>query len=127
MDVRPIRNDDDLTWALDEVARYFEQEPAPGTPDADRFDVLSTLIEAYENAHHPIPDAEPAAILRYAVEELGRSQEELSALLGSASHADEVLAGTRRLTVEMIASISEAWRIPAGALMPRAAESAKAA
>ena len=127
MNIRPIRNEDDLSWALSEVAGYFDREPAPGSPDADRFDVLSTLIEAYEASHHPVPDAEPTAVLRYAMEELGRSQAELASLLGSRSRASEILSGRRRLTLEMIAAISEAWRIPIGALVPRPASSAKAA
>ncbi|MDH6638057.1 UNVERIFIED_ORG: antitoxin component HigA of HigAB toxin-antitoxin module [Methylobacterium sp. SuP10 SLI 274] len=56
MDIRAIRNDDDLTWALREIEPYFAREPAFGTPEAERFDVLTTLIEAYESRHYPIPE-----------------------------------------------------------------------
>ena len=44
--IRPIRNEADLTWALAEVEPYFIAPPRPGTPDADRFDVLTDLIAA---------------------------------------------------------------------------------
>lgn len=117
MDVRPIRNESDLDWALNEVEAYFRHVPEPGTPEADRFDVLATLIEAYESRAHPIPHAEPRAVLAFAIEELGRSQSELAAILGSRSRASEILSGKRRLTVEMIRAISTAWNIPAEALI----------
>lgn len=83
MDVRPIRSNDDLAWALAEVAPYFDTPPAPGTPEADRFDVLTDLIEAYEDRHFPIPPADPVDVLRFSMEQNGRSQTDLAELLGS--------------------------------------------
>ena len=59
MDVKPIRNDADLDWALAEVEQYFDSPPAPGTPEADRFDALTDLIEAYESKHEPIDTPDP--------------------------------------------------------------------
>ncbi|HEY9346004.1 MAG TPA: hypothetical protein VIQ53_11880 [Inquilinus sp.] len=54
MDLRPIRTEDDYDRALNEIARYFEAQPEPGTPDGDRFDVLAALIEDYEAKHYPV-------------------------------------------------------------------------
>ncbi|MFE0756206.1 hypothetical protein ACFW16_19745 [Inquilinus sp. NPDC058860] len=51
MDLHPIHTEDDYNRALGEIARYFRAQPEPGTPDGDRFDVLSTLIEDYEAKH----------------------------------------------------------------------------
>jgi len=48
MNIRPIRTEADYDWALGEIEPYFAYEPAPGTPEAERFDALATLIEAYE-------------------------------------------------------------------------------
>ncbi len=60
MDIRPIRTPQDYDWALAEIARYFEREPEVGTPDADRFNVLAELINAYENKNYPIEAPDPA-------------------------------------------------------------------
>ncbi len=117
MDVRPIRDDGDLTWALAEIARYFDHVPVQGSTEADRFDVLSTLIESYESRVHAVPPADPADVLRFAIETLGHSQAELADLLNSRPRASEVLSGKRPLTLDMIRAISTAWRIPAAALM----------
>lgn len=119
MDIRPIRCDDDLTWALAEIGRYFDDPPAKGTPEADRFDVLCTLVSAYEAEAFPIPPAEPVDVLRLAISDMGRTQAELADILGSRSRASEVLAGKRRMTVEMIRAVSDAWTIPIDALVPR--------
>jgi HTH-type transcriptional regulator / antitoxin HigA len=54
IDVRPLRNEDDYDWALADIARYFDDQPDAGSPDGDRFEVLATLIEAYEDRHYPI-------------------------------------------------------------------------
>ena len=48
MDVRPLHSEADYEWALREIAPYFENQPQPGSPEGDRFEVLATLIEAYE-------------------------------------------------------------------------------
>src|SRR5271156_1446804 len=57
--VRVLRSEADYDAALEEIERYFEREPEPGTPDADRFDLLALIIEDYDRKRWPIepPDA----------------------------------------------------------------------
>ena len=117
MDVRPIRTDADLDWALAEVEPYFDNPPEQGTPEADRYDVLTALITAYEDEHYPIEEADPVAMLRFAIEDMGRSREELGELLGSREVADDILARRRRLTVGMVHAIATAWHLPAETLV----------
>lgn len=116
MDVRPLRNEQDYDWAIGEVSRYFEVEPAPGTPDGDRFEVLSSLIKAYEDNHFAIAHGDPIDVLHFAIESMGRSQTELAALIGR-NRASEILNRVRPLTLEMIRTISKEWSIPIGALI----------
>jgi hypothetical protein len=52
MDIKPIRNEADYEAALNEVEQLWGAEP--GTPDGDRFEVLFTLVESYEDQHYPI-------------------------------------------------------------------------
>lgn len=115
MDVRPLRNEQDYDWAIGEVSRYFEAEPAPGTPDGDRFEVLSSLIKAYEDNHFATTHGDPIDVLHFAIESMGRSQTELAALIGR-NRASEVLNRIRPLTLDMIRTISKEWSIPIGAL-----------
>lgn len=115
MDVRPIRTDADHALALAEIERLWGA-PA-GTPQGDKLDVLVTLVDAYEETRWPMESVDPVEALQYAIDEMGRSQAELAALLGSRSRASEVLKRQRPLTVAMIRKISSAWKIPAEILV----------
>ena len=117
MDVRPIRNENDYDWALREIEPYFDAPPERGSREADRFEVLLSLIGRYEDEHHPIDPPDPVDMLRFAIEDAGRSEAELARLLGSRSQASDVLARRRRLTVDMVHAISEAWHLPADVLV----------
>lgn len=54
MDIHPLRTEADYRAALREVSAYFNEQPKPSTPQGDRFEVLLTLVEAYEARHYPI-------------------------------------------------------------------------
>ncbi|MEW5829208.1 MAG: transcriptional regulator [Chloroflexota bacterium] len=57
MEIRPIKTETDYQSALDEIERLFDA--SPGTPDGDRLEVLTTLVEAYEDEHFSIPAPDP--------------------------------------------------------------------
>jgi len=118
MDVKPLRNDQDYDWAIGEVARYFETQPARGTDDGDRFEVLSTLIKDYEDKHFEMPPADPVDILNFAIASMNRSQADLAELIGR-NRASEILNRVRPLTLDMIRTISQEWRIPIETLTPK--------
>lgn len=115
--IRAIRNNDDLAWAIAEVSPYFDNQPEPGTPEAERFDILAALIEAYEDTHYPIDAPEPVELIRSHMEMTGRTQSDLGALFGSRSRASEVLNKKRALTVDMIYKLHKEWGIPADCLV----------
>jgi HTH-type transcriptional regulator / antitoxin HigA len=116
MEIHPIRNDDDHAAAIREIEKLWGA--AAGTEEGDKLDILSTLVEKYEEHRWPNIDAsDPIDFLNYAIEELGHSQAELAELLGSRSRASELLNRRRPLTVEMIHKISETWKIPADLLV----------
>jgi HTH-type transcriptional regulator / antitoxin HigA len=52
--IRPLRSEVDYEAALDEIERYFDKEPVPGTPEAGRFDLLALVIEDHERKHWEI-------------------------------------------------------------------------
>lgn len=117
MDVRAIHNDTDYEWALQEIGRYFENEPEIGSAAGDRFEVLSELIKSYEDKTFVIPQADPIEILEFAIESMGKSQADLSRIIGR-NRASEILSRRRALTLEMIRQISRAWHLPIETLTP---------
>ncbi len=66
--IRPIKTEADDDWAIGEIAKYFDRQPAMGSPDSDRFDVLSALVEAYENEHYPIAAPDPISAIQSDME-----------------------------------------------------------
>lgn len=117
MDIRPIRTEDDYEWALAEIAVYFESEPAAGSPEADRFDILADLIEAYEARHWPIDLPDPVEAIRYRMEIGHLRPRDLAELLGSRSRASEVLNRKRPISLEMARRLHDSWGIPAEVLL----------
>ncbi len=115
--IRAIRNEADYDWALAEVARYFENQPAPGTEAAERFDVLASLIGAYEAKHWPIEPTDPIEAIEYRMELSGYTRKDLSELVGSRSRASEILNRKRPLTMQMAHKLSVEWNIPAEVLL----------
>ncbi len=114
--IKPLRSNADYEWALKEIERYFRKQPAPGSEDGDRFDVLSALIQQFETEHVAVPDADPIDVLHFAIESMDKTQADLARILGSPSRASEVLNRKRRLTLDMIRRISADWNIPIEAL-----------
>lgn len=119
MDVRALHTDADYKWALKEVERYFDSPPKPGTADADRFDVLSVLIEKYEDNEHDVSASDPIDVLHFAIDSMGRSQADLARIVGSRARASEILNRKRHLTLDMIRAISAAWKLPIETLASR--------
>jgi len=115
--IRPIKTEEDYQWALAEIAAYFEAQPPVGSPEGDRFDVLATLIEAYENTHYPIEAPDPVAAIVAYMEMAGLKQNALAEVLGSRPRASEVLNRKRALTMDMVYRLNHAWHIPAEVLI----------
>ena len=115
--IRAIRNEADYSWALKEIEHYFIKEPEPGSKAAERFDVLSALIEAYELKYWPIEASDPIDAIRYKMEIAGLKQSDLAEVIGSASRASEILKRKRALTMEMAYKIHSSWHIPAESLV----------
>jgi len=115
MDIRPIRTDADHEAALRRVEEIWNA--APGSPEGDELDILATLIERYEEGRWPIPKASPLEVLKFMMEQNGRTQTDLANLFGSRSRASEVLNGRRELNLDQIRKLCREWHIPAAALL----------
>jgi HTH-type transcriptional regulator/antitoxin HigA len=115
--IRPLRSEADYDAALDEIERYFENEPKPGTPEADRFDLLALIIEDYERKRWRIDPPDTIDAIRYRMETGGYSQADLGRLLGSRQRASDILTRKRPLTMTMAWRLHRDWGIPAEALI----------
>jgi HTH-type transcriptional regulator/antitoxin HigA len=89
MEIRPIKTDEDYREALREIEQLMDA--APGSEEESKFDVLATLVEAYEARHYPIPPPDPIAALEYYMEMRGLTRRDLEASIGSRGRVTEIL------------------------------------
>lgn len=115
MDIRPIRNRRDHAWALREVERLWGART--GTPDADKLEILVTLIDAYEAKHHPIDPPDPVDAIRFRMEQAGLTRSDLAGVIGSRARVSEVLNRRRPLSIAMIARLRDKLGISADILI----------
>lgn len=113
--LRPIRTEADYRAALDEIERLFDAEP--NTPECDLLEVLTTLVEAYEQQYYPIAAPNPVEAILYYLESRGLSWQDLESVIGSRTEVEEVLNRQQPLTLEMIRRLHSSLKIPAEVLI----------
>ncbi len=109
--IRPLHTEADYDVALNEIERYFENEPKPGTPEADRFDLLALIIDDYERRRWPIEPPDTIDAIRYRMETGGYTQADLGRLLGSHQRASDILT-RKRPTFADFKRVAEQTGIP---------------
>jgi HTH-type transcriptional regulator / antitoxin HigA len=106
-----------LIHSDEELARYTEAlfkltAKSDLTPEEqEAVELLTLLIERYESERYPVPDAEPADVLRFLLEKHGLSQRDIAAELGSESTVSLVLSGKRTLNRNHIARLSRRFHV----------------
>ena len=117
MNIHPIRTKADHKRALREVSAYFDNQPEPGSEDGDRFEILLTLLEAFEAKHFPIEAPDPIEAIRFRMEQGGLTVKDLVPSIGQPNRVYEVLNRKRGLTLEMIRNLHRNLGIPAESLI----------
>jgi HTH-type transcriptional regulator/antitoxin HigA len=117
MEITPIRTEKDYRAALRVVSALVDQDPSPDTPEGERLDVLSTLIEAYERKHHPIDLPDPVEAIKFRMDQAGLSVKDLEPMIGQSNRVYEVLNHKRPLTLRMIRNLNKGLGISAQVLI----------
>jgi HTH-type transcriptional regulator/antitoxin HigA len=109
--VKPIKTEQDYEQALARIRQIFH---APeGSPEADELEVLTTLIEAYEDEHHAIDELpDPVEAVKLRMEELGLKDKDLIPLIGSKTTVSLVLNRKREFTAHMMYNLHKRLHIP---------------
>ena len=102
MEVRAIRSETAYKKMLAQVSALVDLDPDPDSPEGERLEVLSTLVEAYERDHYPLAPPDPIDAIRFHMDQTGMTVADLVPYVGSRSRVYEVLNGTRPLSMTMI-------------------------
>ena len=115
MNISPIRSEKDYNKALDRLEKIFDAKP--GTKEGDELEILSILIDKYENEHFPIEMPDPVEAIKFRMEQMGMKQKDLVAMIGFKSRVSEILNRKRKLTLDMVRKLSKALQIPTEVLI----------
>lgn len=115
MNIKPIKTYRDYQQAMERLEKLFDAKK--GTPKGDELEILSLLIEKYEDENFPIDLPDPIEAIKFRMEQSGLSQTDLAEVFGQKSRASEVLNKKRKLSLEMIRQLNKKWRIPTDVLV----------
>lgn len=115
MNVKPIKTEQDYMEALERLEVIFDAKP--GTKEGDELEILGILLEKYENENCPIELPDPIEAIKFRMEQLNYSQNDLAEIIGLKSRASEILNKKRKLSLEMIRKLTDKLHIPSEVLI----------
>ena len=118
--LRPIHNDVELDHATEMIDILAGRDL--NVDQADYLDVLSTLVEAYENTHYPLDDPAICGLnaLQALLDDHGMSATDLARLLGvHRSMGSKLLKGERALTARHLQMLSDRFKVSADLFLDR--------
>ena len=115
MSIKPIKNKKDYENAMKRLEKIFNSRS--GTKEGDELEILSMLIEKYEDEHFPIDSSDPVEAIKFRMEQMGYKQKDLEKAIGYKGHVSEILNRKRKLTLEMIRNLHQKLNIPLEALV----------
>ena len=115
MNVKPIKTKKDYETVLNKIEELLDAKP--NTNDGDLLDVLTTLVEAYEQKHFKIAPPDPVEAIKFRMEQLGLKQSDIADVIGGKNRASEILNRKRELTAKMMRDLHRKFNIPAESLL----------
>lgn len=105
----------------DTLARIEEIfEARPNTPEGDELELLTLLVEHYEETKFPIEAPSAVEAIRFRMEQMGLNQKDVAAYFGGQAKVSEVLSGRRALSLAMMRRLKEGLGLPADVLLGKA-------
>ena len=117
-----IKNEEQYEEYLSIAESLIDLDPEPGSKKGDKLELLTLLIEKYEDEHYPIDFPDPIEAIKFRMEHQNITQKELASYIGSPSKVSEVLNRKRPLTLKMIRALNTHLNIPAEILLGKEGE-----
>ncbi|MDX2002676.1 MAG: transcriptional regulator [Chitinophagales bacterium] len=115
MEIKLIKTENDYQQALKRLEGIFDAKK--GSKEGDELEILSLLIEKYEDEHYPIDAPDPIEAIKFRMEQNGYEPKDLEKIIGSRGRVSEILNKKRKLTLEMIRKLHNQWHIPTDVLV----------
>jgi len=109
-----ITNDEEFERLIQEIDRLITKDIKEGSlsPEEDKLlELLSLLVEEYEDKHYPIPEAAPNEVLKFLMEDRELKQKDLVHVFGSTGITSEVVNGKRSISKAQAKKLAEFFRV----------------
>jgi HTH-type transcriptional regulator/antitoxin HigA len=117
MNIKPIKTKDDYQEALKRLEEIFDSKP--NSKEGDELEILAILIDNYEKIHFPIELPDPIEAIKFRMEQLNYSNQDLAQIIGLKSRVSEILNKKRKLSINMIRKIHETLSISTDILVQK--------
>ena len=115
MNIKVIKTEEDYNQALKRLEVIFD---APvDSPAGDEAELLSILVERYEDEHYPIETPDPIEAIKFRMEQMDMNNQDLAEVIGYKSRVSEIFNRKRKLTLKMIRNLHKKLKIPYESLM----------
>ena len=115
--LKPIKNKIQYQDYLEKAYDLMQLDLKPNSDESDELELISILLEIYENENYPISPPHPVQAILFRLEQMNLKKAELSKILGYKSRTSEILSGKRKLSLNMIRKLNEKLNIPAEVLI----------
>ncbi len=115
--LKPIKTEEEYNHSLARIYELMQSDIEEGSAKSDELEILSILVKEYELVHFPIPLPTPLDAIKFRMDQMNLSENELSTILGNRSRKSEILSGKRKLSLSMIRKLAEELNIPAKVLI----------
>ena len=115
MDLKILKTKNDYEKALNKIEIIFDAKP--NTVEGDEFELLSLLIDKYEEEYFPIDLPHPIEAIKFRMDQMGLKQKDLVSCFGDIARVSDVLNLKRKLNLNYIRKLHEKLHIPLDALV----------
>jgi len=115
--IKPIRTQADYKVTLKRIYKLMQSELKVKSEEYDQLELLSILVDEYENNKYPIDLPDPIEAIKFRMEQLNLDRSDLISIIGSKSRTSEILSGKRKLSLSMIRALHNKLNIPATSLI----------
>ena len=117
MNIKVIKTEKDYNQALKRLEKIFHAPTE--SKEGDEAEIISILIEKYEDDHYPIDAPDPIEAIKFRMEQMGMNNNDLAEIIGYKSRVSEIFSRKRKLTLKMIRNLHEKLKIPYESLIAK--------
>ena len=115
MNLKVFKTEHEYEYGLNRLEQIFDAQV--GTKEGDELELLSLLIENYEQQHFPIDLPDPVEAIKFRMEQMNYKAKDLAKVIGYPSRVTEILNRKRKLSLDMIRQINRIMHIPTDVLI----------